>query len=514
MVNFASPTFKQVTADVSPSSVLASGGTTERSLAAVLSDSINVKSFGATGNGATNDQSAVNAAQAYASSVGAPVFYPPGNYNLNGGTAYESPQPLGIGYCAQFPNGNPLGAPGLFSGHDFSVWRMLDAASGNECVMQVGAMGQPTATANPNYQKNVFQVFGVQQDDSTTNTHDMVSIYASAQAQNNLTQGRIWAANFAVSETAGSSALMTGLEIDLYPQTPQTILNTYTSKTGLSVFNLGSVAATTGIVVGGSNKVSGPAFQFGLLFNNADNFGAALWGGYASNGSWTSWVDNSGSAGLNALQIGGTLPTGNSPTFPAQTSGVLSVTSATTGVTASFYNKNTGAGNGLLIQFTEGLTATPTKYIQIAGGKFNVNNSANTTNLLQLDDNGLLTINNSSTETLALNNTTNGVVIGLNGNGSTTPSKYLTVINGALNINNSANTTNILTLSDAGSLNVAGNYKISGIQVVGAQISGYGTPTGASRISSFPGASATLAQCSEMIAQIVSDLKTHGLFGA
>ena len=55
---------------------------------------------------------------------------------------------------------------------------------------------------------------------------------------------------------------------------------------------------------------------------------------------------------------------------------------------------------------------------------------------------------------------------------------------------------------------------VSGTKVVGAQIAGWGTPTGPSRIASFPGASATLVQCSNAIAQIIADLKTHGMLGA
>ncbi|TCK39629.1 hypothetical protein B0G84_4969 [Paraburkholderia sp. BL8N3] len=55
---------------------------------------------------------------------------------------------------------------------------------------------------------------------------------------------------------------------------------------------------------------------------------------------------------------------------------------------------------------------------------------------------------------------------------------------------------------------------IAGQRVVGAQIAGYGAPTGAAKLSNFPGATATLAQTSAMVAQIIADLRTHGLLGA
>lgn len=60
----------------------------------------------------------------------------------------------------------------------------------------------------------------------------------------------------------------------------------------------------------------------------------------------------------------------------------------------------------------------------------------------------------------------------------------------------------------------SGGLQVQAAQVVGPQIGGYGTPTGNVKTSSFPGATATLIQTSEMLAQLIIDLKTHGLLGA
>ncbi|HZR02331.1 MAG TPA: hypothetical protein VFA81_04055 [Burkholderiales bacterium] len=65
-----------------------------------------------------------------------------------------------------------------------------------------------------------------------------------------------------------------------------------------------------------------------------------------------------------------------------------------------------------------------------------------------------------------------------------------------------------------GGLLLTNYFQVGSNQVVGPQIGGYGTPTGGSRIANFPGASATLVQTSEMLAQLIADLKTHGLLGA
>lgn len=46
-----------------------------------------------------------------------------------------------------------------------------------------------------------------------------------------------------------------------------------------------------------------------------------------------------------------------------------------------------------------------------------------------------------------------------------------------------------------------------------AQVTGFGAPTGAAVIANFPGATATLVQCSTAIAKIITDLKAIGLYG-
>lgn len=47
-----------------------------------------------------------------------------------------------------------------------------------------------------------------------------------------------------------------------------------------------------------------------------------------------------------------------------------------------------------------------------------------------------------------------------------------------------------------------------------AQKAGYGTPTGGALVSSYPGATATLAQTSGTLAQLLLDLKAYGILGA
>lgn len=71
----------------------------------------------------------------------------------------------------------------------------------------------------------------------------------------------------------------------------------------------------------------------------------------------------------------------------------------------------------------------------------------------------LLTLNTSgSNQTLYISDAgSNGANIKLTGNGATTPSKFLRVFSGEFNIINSAFTATLLTLDDSGNLSVTGN---------------------------------------------------------
>jgi hypothetical protein len=60
----------------------------------------------------------------------------------------------------------------------------------------------------------------------------------------------------------------------------------------------------------------------------------------------------------------------------------------------------------------------------------------------------------------------------------------------------------------------AAGISVASNKVIGAQIAGWGTPTGGARTASFNGASATLPQTSAVLAQLILDLKTHGMLGA
>lgn len=70
--------------DVSSSNVTATGSTTARSLADRFAETFNVKDYGATGDGVTDDRTAINLAfTAMANAGGGTIFFPKGTYNIS-----------------------------------------------------------------------------------------------------------------------------------------------------------------------------------------------------------------------------------------------------------------------------------------------------------------------------------------------------------------------------------------------------------------------------------------------
>ena len=97
-------------------------------------------------------------------------------------------------------------------------------------------------------------------------------------------------------------------------------------------------------------------------------------------------------------------------------------------------------------------------------------------------------------------------------------SRFLTQSGSTLTYTTSSGTA--LSLTDVGSLTIPGimtvgasyAYVVGTQQVVGARITGWGTASGGSR-ASFSAGTATLAQSAAAVAQLIADLRTHGLIG-
>ncbi len=79
---------------IASSDIVATGSTTARSLEDRFADVVNVKDFGAVGDGATDDRAAIQSANDYAASAGLPLYFPGGTYGVSVG--YTSNFDIGI----------------------------------------------------------------------------------------------------------------------------------------------------------------------------------------------------------------------------------------------------------------------------------------------------------------------------------------------------------------------------------------------------------------------------------
>lgn len=62
-------------------------------------------------------------------------------------------------------------------------------------------------------------------------------------------------------------------------------------------------------------------------------------------------------------------------------------------------------------------------------------------------------------------------------------------------------------------VNAGTAYQVSGTQVVGTRITGWGVPTGSTSRGAFNTATVTTADLAARVASLINDLKTHGLLG-
>lgn len=74
-------------------------------------------------------------------------------------------------------------------------------------------------------------------------------------------------------------------------------------------------------------------------------------------------------------------------------------------------------------------------------------------------------------------------------------------------------TNNGMEIDENGSILLTGKFALNG-NAAPAQVTGWGTPTGPAVVANFSGTAATLVQCSNAIAKIITDLKALGLYAA
>ena len=72
----------------------------------------------------------------------------------------------------------------------------------------------------------------------------------------------------------------------------------------------------------------------------------------------------------------------------------------------------------------------------------------------------------------------------------------------------------LASLAVAGDADVAGAYKVDGVQVAGNRIAGWGAPTGTASRAAFDTAGVTAGQLAQRLKALIDDLRAHGLIGS
>ena len=268
--------------------VTATGSTTARTLADRASEYADVRDYGATGNGSTNDSAAFNLAAA----TGKTVYIPQGSYYLDGTLSAFSNPVLAVGPITfthyGLPSGGNLGYwqgnVGIYTAQSFT----------NSTTAQLGAyffaaVNQTTAIVGES------AAIGAQCINNSTVNSCVAGLFQSSAGAGNTTASLsginpyvLWASGTQGSGSAG--------EFDVYNNTGTDDawpLSSTTMKGGLLAVSNGSskTSYAYGITRSGT---SGP-FRAGLYFWNG---GTSNYDMYADNGSggarWS--IDSSGNA--------------------------------------------------------------------------------------------------------------------------------------------------------------------------------------------------------------------------
>lgn len=481
-------------------------GAVARTVNTKLQDYVSVKDFGATGNGSTDDTAAINAAIAALSgrnSIG--LFFPEGVYKVTSSINVNRGQIslVGAGMSATVIRCHADGV------NVFNVRSTPPAATSGVVIsdMQIDIGGGVSTTTGA----------GIYLERVANAIIDNVSLGSHASCIQIMGCFNIVTSNIIISYAAGSPGGRNGVYVSR--STP-----TYSSAQSGNIF-INNMTATGG---GQPLDTVTPGAAYGILFDSVDGlwvnnsyFGyfdqASACGsliGYDITGikfdnTWLDasrnfclWLNGSGGAiGLHEFvglrMVGGPFCTYNAYIEGAWGDIHFNGGHAEQAISHNIAVTSTG-GNIIFDGFDCVGSALRTAqscmyfdgpdYVRIVGCTINGNSTTATLHGFYIND---------GTGHVVVGNTiTNCAIAGL--------------FDGAADFwtaadNMDATTTNTFAITNSAS----GAYYY--LMNIGQKSTGWGTPTGAAKIANFPGATATLTQCSQTVAQLITELKSTGL---
>jgi hypothetical protein len=240
------------------SSVTATGSTTARTLANRFADIVNVKDFGAVGDGVTDDALAFQSAITSLPASGGIITIPTGNYYLSvnpiSGTTGARSIRYDISEGATFTG--PFGSGGTVS----NAGKFPSCLTNGE-IVPVGQFIQSRSLVRTRAQ-DASAVLAVEAyDGNASDEIGRIGIFAGAQLKgSNASYSIASAANFLAQANAGSSGNIWGLEINIGTNTSSG------TQFGLSINGAGGFNPTFGIKIETKDTTR---YQFGVAVRNS-----------------------------------------------------------------------------------------------------------------------------------------------------------------------------------------------------------------------------------------------------
>ena len=261
--------FTSITGDVSGTTVRTAGSSIPRNLSVRLSEELNVRDFGATCDGITDDTAAVQAAQLAGQARGSAHIVVPAGCKLNlAAVVYSAASNAWEWEPGAYVTN--VGIQGLLdvTRYNMQTWSKASNYAGNENGVAVYDLFDPIA-GTINYQKNGLYVRTFQVDPSTysdpktiTTMHDAVGIESQASIIQKNPSGRAWAYHGSCSLEAGSEGQCISGEFEVYNNAGyEPLTGRFDSKIGLHVTAMGTSDSSVAIAIAGTQH-----WEIGLLF--------------------------------------------------------------------------------------------------------------------------------------------------------------------------------------------------------------------------------------------------------
>jgi hypothetical protein len=235
--------------------ITATGSTTARSLQGRFADIVNVKDFGAKGDGITDDSFAFTAALTSLPAGGGKVVVPNGTYKINTAPAWGTKSIYwDIDVNAVF-TGTATGTAGSFG--------TIATNTGN---VAAGPWVQSQTTQAPSFSEAAVNAATFEMlAPSSVTTGQYVALYAGASGSAASTNNNVWAVNTLVEAKSGATGAYFGLEIDVISNSLPAITK------GICITGHGTQDADVAVEIDRNTTIGSGVWFYGVTTKSAYN---------------------------------------------------------------------------------------------------------------------------------------------------------------------------------------------------------------------------------------------------